>query len=107
MALLAQVWFNELRYQIGMRLFYYGFRMQPIRMRRGLSLMVSFGYEWAKNNKADLDRVMNGQDLEERRVSFILGTPSAVAETVVSKCSECQPPAGFTDQKSVREADKG
>lgn len=49
---------------IGKKLFYLGFRMQPLRIRRGISLMMAIGMEWERQNKDILERAMNGEDLD-------------------------------------------
>jgi hypothetical protein len=49
---------------IGAKLFYLGFRMQPLRIRRAISLLLSIGLKWSEKNDDILIRVMRGEHLD-------------------------------------------
>lgn len=49
---------------IGAKLYYLGYRMQPLRIRRGISLIMAIGMEWQKENEEILKRAMDGEHLE-------------------------------------------
>lgn len=48
---------------IGAKLFHLGFRMQPLRIRRAIGLLMAIGIEWQKGNGDILVRAMNGEHL--------------------------------------------
>lgn len=56
---------NALAY-IGRKLFYLGFRVQPLRIRRAISLMLSIGLKWTDRNEDILNRVAKGEHLTIR-----------------------------------------
>lgn len=45
------------------KLFHWGFRAQPLHIRRGISLLLAIGMEWDKQNKGMMERVMRGEHL--------------------------------------------
>ena len=49
---------------IGAKLFYLGLRMQPLRIRRAISLILHVGMKWSEKNDDFLARIMNGEHLE-------------------------------------------
>ncbi len=49
---------------IGMKLYYLGFRMQPLRVRRGMSLVSQIGILWSDINPDLMVRVMRGERME-------------------------------------------
>jgi hypothetical protein len=49
---------------IGDKLFYLGFRMQPLRIRRAISLILSVGLTWTERNDDILARVIKGEHMD-------------------------------------------
>jgi hypothetical protein len=49
---------------IGAKLYYWGFRMQPPPVRRGLSLISQVGLLWSELNPELLERAMRGEKLD-------------------------------------------
>jgi hypothetical protein len=47
-----------------MKLYYLGFRMQPLHVRRGMSLIAQVGLLWTEVNPEMLARVMRGEKLD-------------------------------------------
>ena len=66
--------------RIGAKLYYLGFRMQPPRVRRGISLMTAIGLEWTKGNEELFERCMNGERLEIQIGFKTTGVTSAICE---------------------------
>lgn len=52
---------NELRRYIGGRLIYWGYRLLPLRTRRGVSLLCAVGIEWTDANDDLVSRIMRGE----------------------------------------------
>lgn len=48
---------------VGKHLYWLGYRMQPIKVRRGISLLTAIGLEWTKTNEEIFDRSMSGESL--------------------------------------------
>lgn len=55
---------SKFRRHIGKWIFYLGFRILPLRIRRGVSLLISVGVLWTKENDEILIRVMNGEHID-------------------------------------------
>ena len=49
---------------IGRKLFYLGYRMQPLRIRRGLGVLMAISLEWERQNEGLLERAMDGETLD-------------------------------------------
>lgn len=55
---------NKIRASLGKWVFYLGFRIMPLRVRRGISLLTSVGVLWTKENDDIVTRVMNGEQID-------------------------------------------
>lgn len=53
---------NPLAY-VGKHLYWLGYRMQPLGVRRGISLLTAVGLEWTKANEEIFARHVAGENL--------------------------------------------
>jgi hypothetical protein len=49
---------------IGAKLFFYGYRMQSVRVRRRISCALSVGLLWSDSNAETVDRIARGEHLD-------------------------------------------
>jgi hypothetical protein len=61
---------TDLMALVGSKLFYLGFRMQPVGVRRMISLLLSVGLQWTKGHDDIVQRVARGEHVGDLAIDF-------------------------------------